>query len=483
MQTPQHPETPGADASTAPQQPSRRGVDELLHASARGDRAAFSAFYDATVPWVHGMATAMFRSRRDAAEATAQTYLAAWSEAPEAELDLSDRDAAAARERRVFAWLEVLAHRVMTGLLRTDALPGQGRRLLPERAGLGSGGPTALPATLEGSVSPETHRAVRLAWLGGRMDAQVAAALDVSVDRARTLLRDGVQELVAAHRADQGLPAPAAGARPALAATTREDVDAGRGAELADLSALHALDAAGHTAAAAAAQQRGAGELALWRTRVDAGRRAVAWAFRDVVAEPPSDLLDGVLRRLPAQDMGLELVDETAAPRGAAERRRGLKTVLLGLLALLVLALGVYAGWSQFSRDGITHRVHGAKDLYTTSEYPATGGGTMQGFLSDSENSGYVTVSGMPQLEDGQTYQVWLYPKDGSAPSSLGTYDADGFDDPISFRGLDRFAAVSMTVEPFGGSPEPTADDVLLGLDLDPSNQSGPQYGGMPSNN
>ena len=96
-------------------------VDALLRQSARGDRASFSAFYDATVPWVHGMAAAMFRSPRDAAEATLQTYLAAWEAAPEAELDLSEKDDAAHRERLVFAWLEVLAHRVMTGLLREEA--------------------------------------------------------------------------------------------------------------------------------------------------------------------------------------------------------------------------------------------------------------------------------------------------------------------------------------------------------------------------
>ena len=30
-----------------------------------------------------------------------------------------------------------------------------------------------------------------------------------------------------------------------------------------------------------------------------------------------------------------------------------------------------------------------------------------------------VTVSGMPQLPDGQAYQVWLYPDDGTAPELI----------------------------------------------------------------
>ena len=101
MQTPDASE-PHADRPDDAGQPA---LDTLLRRSAEGDRAAFSAFYDATVPWVHGMAVAMSPSEDDAADATLQTYLTAWEEAGEAELDLSDQDDAAERERRVFAWL------------------------------------------------------------------------------------------------------------------------------------------------------------------------------------------------------------------------------------------------------------------------------------------------------------------------------------------------------------------------------------------
>lgn len=472
MQTPDAPETP----ETAPAD-ERPGVDALLRVSARGDRAAFSAFYDATVPWVHGLASAMFRSPEDAADATLETYLTAWEEAPDAARDLSDLDDDAERERRTFAWLGVLGHRVMAGRLRAQDRPAGS----PAEVG----GPAEPPADLTDAVDADAFEAVRLAWLGGLTDEQVAEALGRPRDETRTLLRDGVQQLMAARRAahaEADAPAaPVPADRPALGSSVREDLDAGHGGELADLSALHALDAAGHATASSAAQDRGAGESARWRTRVDAGRRALVWAFRGVVAEPPSALLDTLLSRLPAQDEGLALVEERRAPRRPVDRLRALKIALLGLLALLVLAVGAYAAWSQFSADGIAHRVREADDLYTTSEYPATGGGSMQGFLSADQNSGFVRVDGMPQLEKGRIYQVWLYPQDGSAPSSLGTYRADEFGEPISFRGLDRFAAVSMTVEPAGGSDEPTAEDVLLGLDLQPTSTTGPQYGGKPS--
>ena len=92
---------------------------------------------------------------------------------------------------------------------------------------------------------------------------------------------------------------------------------------------------------------------------------------------------------------------------------RGAAAAYLG--GTLVLGVGAWTVWSQFTRPGIVHRVDQSADLFTTSENPARDGGTAQAFLSRDQNSGYVTVSGMPQLPDGQAYQVWLYPDDGTA--------------------------------------------------------------------
>ena len=99
---------------------------------------------------------------------------------------------------------------------------------------------------------------------------------------------------------------------------------------------------------------------------------------------------------------------------------------------------------------------------------------------ADTPASG--NVSGMPQLPEGQSYQLWLYPSDGTAPASLGTFDANGFGEPVTFRGLDRFAAMGISVEPSSGSEVPTSEPIV-GVDLDPTAQTGPRYGGRPSNN
>ena len=167
MQTPDASE-PHVDRPDDAGQPA---LDTLLRRSAEGDRAAFSAFYDATVPWVHGLAEAMFGPGDDAAAATVRTYLTAWEEASEAGLDLSEQDDATHRERQVFTWLEVLAHRVMTSLRRAGGSAAErGRRP-------GPAGPAALPEDLMDRVDPDAFEAVRLAWLGGCTDREVADRL------------------------------------------------------------------------------------------------------------------------------------------------------------------------------------------------------------------------------------------------------------------------------------------------------------------
>ena len=151
MQTPDASE-PHADRPDDAGQPA---LDTLLRRSAEGDRAAFSAFYDATVPWVHGLAEAMFGPGDDAAAATVRTYLTAWEEASEAGLDLSEQDDATHRERQVFTWLEVLAHRVMTSLRRAGGSAAErGRRP-------GPAGPAALPEDLMDRVDPVSYTHLR----------------------------------------------------------------------------------------------------------------------------------------------------------------------------------------------------------------------------------------------------------------------------------------------------------------------------------
>ena len=71
-------------------------------------------------------------------------------------------------------------------------------------------------------------------------------------------------------------------------------------------------------------------------------------------------------------------------------------------------------------------------------------------------------MANLPPPETGTTYQAWLIV--GGAPVSAGTFDVDA-----SGRGLHHIAAttgsfdaVGVSLEPAGGSDQPTPDQIIL---------------------
>jgi anti-sigma-K factor RskA len=80
-----------------------------------------------------------------------------------------------------------------------------------------------------------------------------------------------------------------------------------------------------------------------------------------------------------------------------------------------------------------------------------------------TSDSAVLVVTGLPPLEPGKTYQVWLI---ADAPVSAGllTVDANGQGVLIitSTESIGSFKALGISVEPTGGSPQPTGDIVVL---------------------
>jgi anti-sigma-K factor RskA len=80
-----------------------------------------------------------------------------------------------------------------------------------------------------------------------------------------------------------------------------------------------------------------------------------------------------------------------------------------------------------------------------------------------TSQSAVLVVTGLPPLEPGKTYQVWLI---ANAPVSAGllTTDANGQGVLIitSTESIGSFKSLGISVEPKGGSPQPTGDIVVL---------------------
>lgn len=98
--------------------------------------------------------------------------------------------------------------------------------------------------------------------------------------------------------------------------------------------------------------------------------------------------------------------------------------------------------------------------LKGTSAQPQAHG---QLIADPNSQSAVLVITGLPPLEPGKTYQVWLI---AGAPVSAGllTVDADGQGVLIitSTEPIGSFQSLGVSVEPEGGSPQPTGDIVIL---------------------
>jgi len=80
------------------------------------------------------------------------------------------------------------------------------------------------------------------------------------------------------------------------------------------------------------------------------------------------------------------------------------------------------------------------------------------------DQSAVLVITGLPPLEPGRTYQVWLI--DGGVPVSAGLLTVDENGQGVfvvdSDKAIGSFKALGISIEPEGGSSEPTGEIVVL---------------------
>ena len=79
---------------------------------------------------------------------------------------------------------------------------------------------------------------------------------------------------------------------------------------------------------------------------------------------------------------------------------------------------------------------------------------------------GLLSVAGLPELESGRTYQMWLIRGDETVPAGLLDVNEDGRGTLIfeASEPVTDFEALGLTDEPEGGSQAPTTTPILVGV-------------------
>ena len=187
----------------------------------------------------------------------------------------------------------------------------------------------------------------------------------------------------------------------------------------------------------------------------DECREWLAWL------RPAAEVLpESVPQLQPPRQLRARLMDEVresaGRPRAARVRGGGLRgwltrpaAVALGALALVVAGV---AGYELGTGGG------------GTATTTLTGTQSKSGALASLErsgDSGTLQVTGLSQLPRSQVYQAWVQRDGHMEPSSLFAARSNGAGTAAIPHGLDGAQAVVVTVEPHGGSRQPTSSPLV----------------------
>lgn len=188
-------------------------------------------------------------------------------------------------------------------------------------------------------------------------------------------------------------------------------------------------------------------------------------SFAAPAAGPSSDLKDRLMQRVQSARPvpTRERVPEAVPARPFWERLLpawGLASLFL-ILALAATSLLLWQRMNQlefFTAPGGMRAV----PLSATDNAPGATGFVL---ISTDGDDGALVVDGLPPLGESQEYQLWLI-RDGERTSGA-VFSTDekayGGTRIRAPRRLTDYTAVGITVEPAGGSPQPTGKQVLAG--------------------
>ena len=169
----------------------------------------------------------------------------------------------------------------------------------------------------------------------------------------------------------------------------------------------------------------------------------------DVAVAPPAELRERVL------------ADIATTPQ-VTPLRRPRRTWMLAAAAALAVVLA--AGSFLIQRDPVSDIV-AAPDavviqLAATDAYVDVA--SMEAVYRESDGSLALIAESLETLDSGRTYQAWLIGSDGPISAGVFLPDENGNARLVLDVAFEPGSLIGVTVEPDGGSPQPTSDVLFL---------------------
>jgi anti-sigma-K factor RskA len=195
-------------------------------------------------------------------------------------------------------------------------------------------------------------------------------------------------------------------------------------------------------------------------------RLTAAELSRTTEVAPPPQLRADVLAAI-SQVRPLPPVVDNVVALHRARAARSVWQLVAAACALVAIAVSGW-GYSQHrsaarisSAQSTVQALLHAPDLRVSTTALQQGTGTLM--YSTREHRVMLIGQGMPALTSGKTYQLWMLPPDGKAISAA-TFRTDptgGVELPVT-GDLTGIAQMAISVEPTGGSAQPTLSTVQL---------------------
>ncbi|OON82241.1 anti-sigma factor [Streptomyces tsukubensis] len=191
-----------------------------------------------------------------------------------------------------------------------------------------------------------------------------------------------------------------------------------------------------------------------------------------VSVAPPETMRSEVLRRIGTVRQEAPGTPERSGGRGGARTGRITRFALAACVAVAAAAGGV-AVWQHQEADRAQQRaeageqrgeavarVLAAPDAKARSG-AIQGGATGTVVVSKKLDRAVFAASGMPKPPSGKVYQLWF--NDGGTMRAAGLLNAAGEGDAVMMDGHVGVASgMGVTMEPAGGSKQPTSDPLAL---------------------
>ena len=141
--------------------------------------------------------------------------------------------------------------------------------------------------------------------------------------------------------------------------------------------------------------------------------------------------------------------------------RRRARRRWVALAAAAALVVGGGAPWPVVARapTSISEEVVAAPDAHT-QEVTTADGGTVRVVRSERMGKAVLLVEGLADPGDGHAYQAWLQDPSGAMTSAGMVPGTDG--EMVLEGDVTAAEGVGLSVEPTGGSRQPTTDPVAL---------------------